>query len=1083
MPISKQLLLMLLCINLLGLTACNIPNPKSRETEGHSVATFFVTEAKGDALAAKLNKDYSIPQSKTFNFTACIKDHAQSKPLIGHPFRIGPINKEVKSDEKGCLNWSEEVSFNFFSEPKYLDWKRQITATGLHKGTRIVRFAINPWSDNDKSPAVVNLETVTPPQLVSDFEKIQETLQGSSAGAHVSKNSLWVNDMRIQSNEQKFTQNGVVLNLELMAIPQLQVSTINGEKILRPLTQGRFKAKIYLIHTLVEDNKEVHRILSQSIPQTAAIHGGNLFIKSLIKLTSIPTRGQLVLGLDISAEDNNANIGNFQGIYMMGDYDQLKSSGFLRLMSVVTESNEFKISNFINSKLEDKLSENSLNKDAYVKPRIEIAPLEFKYIRVGKETTSEREIIYNVKACIKNGLEQKTTRGYTFNVQGFRQNVRQNDSDAIKTTKITTDNSSCINWDEAMTFKYYECQKYIKGFIEIENKDLALKQKIEVAINPWESWGTFARDLRYVDSQERLLTDCKKENVLPSTVSLKNLSYSTLSYNYEIDNLLNLTFKKKLRLKLDATVSLFSDMARGRMQSAQKLRPGIYLLKLALIKNRDYYNQNSYVSSVEKLVATLDGDIKTDVEFKTSDLKAIGDRNTLLVELDPVNEDKITVDKDGNVSVKEKVSSLDEIINHNTGLYNRTFSTAINLNTDRDTQELTAMETTEANQYLVNANLPKLDEARKSLIREYIKYGERLAFQNFQAQKAQADMKLFAKNNSLKQISASENSDSVDMRTILATSQTHVSETQMKKNLMQLSTSGKINTELSEDLCSYWFESLIAKDLWGSYGKFALLICSVNGKHPELLFNIEKRLFIKELESYNYLKGYNSVISVGNNITLTKSLAHSNYVTKSLSFSMGLLKKFADVFSIGVSGSYTISQSDSKAETSANSISVSMNTSLLMQQNIYQLKLRRYQECSIVRIKPKLFIKGGFFASALNSRLSENEKAEVVSRGLMICTGTDNMTPLLRNENYYLLAQDTANAQMQDNGDARNRNFFIALRGEKEYQRLMYFMKGRIKMPEAADHSADEKNNSFTNLDRLLSSGSANVPGSYNDSP
>jgi hypothetical protein len=1077
MPTSKLLLLTFLSLNLLGLAACNIPAPQSRDSEGTSVATFFVTEPKGDALTATLSKDFAIPESRTFNFTACVKDQAQSKPLVGHPFRIEDISKELKSDETGCLNWSEKVPFNFFSKPKYLDWKRQITATGLHKGTRTVRFAINPWSDNDKSQAVVNLETVTPPQLVTDSEKIKEVLRGSPGGSSVSKNSLWVNDMRIQSNEQKFTQDGVILSLELMAIPQLHVSAMNGEKMLRPLSQGHFKTRLYLIHTVVEGDKEIRRILAQSVPKTVAVRGGNLFIKSALKLTSIPTRGQLVLGLDISADDRDENIGNFHGVYMMGDYDQLKSAGFLKLMSIVTELKDFKISAFINSKLDEKFSDSSDDKDAYVKPRIEIAPLEFKYVRVGKESTSDREIIYNVKACLKNGLEQKITRGYTFSVSGFRQTAVETG----KIVKIKTDNSSCINWDETLTFKYYECQKYFNGFVEIENKDLALKQKIEVAINPWESWGTFARDLRYVDSKERLLTDCKKENVLPSTVSLKSISYSTLSYNYEIDSLLNLTFKKKLRFKLDAAVSIFSDMARGRMESSQKLRPGVYLLKLALIKNRDYYNQKTYVSSVEKLVATLDGDIKTDIEFKTADLKALGDRNTLLVELDPVKEDKVTVDQGGNVALKEKVNSLEDIIDHNTGLVSRTFSAAMILNTDKDAQELIALDPKDANQYLVSDNLPKLDETHKSVIREYIKFGEKLAIENLQVQKAQADIGLFAKTNSLKHVSAKDTKGSEDFRRTLASPPTRMNEVQIQKELNDFATTGKISTVLGKGLCGYWFKNFIAKELWDTYAMLSLVNCDRRTDKPERLFTVEKRLFVNEIGDYRFVKGFNAAVTEGNNITLTKSQTHSNSVTKSLTFNMGLSHKFADIFSIGVSGNYAISQSDINSESAANSTSVNTNISLLMQQNIYQLNIKRYQECSIVKIQLKHFMRGELFASALSPKLKGGEKADVASRGLMICTGIDRTTPIVRNENYYLLAQDATATQMQDNGDARNRNFFIALRGEKEFQRLMYFMKGSIKTPQTADSSNDEQKNIFTNLDLLLNSGSANVPGSYND--
>lgn len=1059
MPISKWLFGIICAGQLFLLAACHLPAPLERDSGGTDMATFFVAEAKGGSLTTTLTKDFSVPKSKIFNFTACVMDQAHSKPLVGHPFRIEEVGQNLKTDEKGCLNWNEEIAFNYFAAPHYLEWPRHIIATGLHKGRRLVRFAINPWNDNDKSLPVVNLETTTPPKLVSGKENTQDFLNGRNQNLNKGTNTLWVSDMRVESYDQNFTSDGVIINLELMAVPKLQIMALNGDKLLQPLTQGRFKSNLYLIHSINENGTVYNRVLAQDVNKSVIIRNGNLFIKSPLKLTSIPTRGQLVLGLDITAENSVQNIGNFQGIYMIGDYDKLKGSGFLKLMSTVTETPQFKLTDYITYGLEENAAVDSKNKDAYVQPRIEVMPLEFKFVRVAKETTSEREIVYTIRACLRNGLEQKTTRGYTFDITGFSANEGQK----AKITKIKTDNSSCLNWDETLTFKYYECQKFFKGTIGIANQELAINQKLEMAINPWESSSTFARDLRYVDSDERLLTDCRKENVLPSTLSLRSVNYTTLSYDYELDSLLNLTFKKKLRFKLDAVVSVFSDMSRGRMESAQKLRPGVYLLKMALIKNRDYYNQKTFVSSAEKLVTTLDGDIKADIEFATSDLKAIGDRNTLLVELDPVLEDKVRIDKDGNVTVKEKIGSLDDLIDRNTGLYNRTFTSAMTLNSERESQELSPLELKEANQYLISANLPQIDPAKKSLVREYIQFGQRVKAQENQSRQALSDLRVFAKNNSLKYITLK---DPQGLPT---------------QELARFASTAKLSKELSKQLCTYWFKTLIAKDLWDFYAQHGLIGCGVRANRADQLFTVEKRLFVKDLESYRFLKGYNAAVTVGQSMTMTNSLTHTRSTTKSLGFNAGISQKFLEIFSIGISGSYVLSEAESKADATSNSTSVNTNVTLLMQQNIYQLKITRYDQCSIVKIKPQHFMKGGIFASVLSPRLSEGEKAEVASQGIMICTGEEGNPPLIRNENYYLLAQDTTNAQLQDNGDARNRNFFIAVRGEKEFQRLLYSMKGTIQSPPSADRNFDGQKEVLHGLDSLLNTGLPNTPGSYND--
>ncbi|HEY8271321.1 MAG TPA: hypothetical protein VIG33_10575, partial [Pseudobdellovibrionaceae bacterium] len=735
----------------------------------------------------------------------------------------------------------------------------------------------------------------------------------------------------------------------------------------------------------------------------------------------------------------------------------------------------------INSNMDEKYFNGSGNYNGYVQPKIEIAPLEFKFLRVGKDT-SDREIIYNIKACFKNGLDQKITRGFTFNVSGFQQAESETANAPLKTVALAADNSSCINWDETLTFKYYECHKYLKGSVQIENKDLALKQKIEVAINPWEPAGTFARDLRYVDNQESLVNECKKESILPAMISLKTISYSTLSNDYEIDHLLNLTVKKKLRFKIDSEVNIFSDMSKGRVENAQRLRPGIYLLKLALVKNRDYYNQKTYITSVEKLVATANGDLRGDIEFKTADLKALKSHDTLLLEIDPVKEDKVTVDPQGNLVAKEKVTSLDEIIDRSTGLYSRTFSTVMGLGDKSGFLELNPVESKDINQYFTNANLPPPAESGKSMIREYIKYGEKLASDNLQAQRAQADITLFAKNNSLRQLSLKEPQSSEHLRAALAKSLPRLNNTEIKNLLSQFATTGKLDTSLSKGLCSYWFHNFIVNELDGFFKYHEYIKCDLRANHPEQIFTVEKRLFVKELESYRFLNGYTYPISVGNSITLTKSESHSTSISKSLGLSLNMIPfEFAKIFSIGISANYAISHSDSEDEGNANSVSIGSNIPLSMEQNVYQLKFKRYQECASIKINPQHFLKKGLFSNSLKPKLKESEKAEIASRGLMICTGVDNTTPLVRNENYYQLNQAPGDTQIQDNGDLRNIHFFMALRGEKEFQRLMYFMKGNIKTPQTADRSSDEQKNTFTNLNNLFNTGFTNVPGSYND--
>ena len=55
---------------------------------------------------------------------------------------------------------------------------------------------------------------------------------------------------------------------------------------------------------------------------------------------------------------------------------------------------------------------------------------------------------------------------------------------------------------------------------------------------------------------------------------------------------------------MDPRVLIYSSLANGRAEY-ERLRDGIYLVKLAVVQNRDYDSLNTFVTSTEKLVNVL----------------------------------------------------------------------------------------------------------------------------------------------------------------------------------------------------------------------------------------------------------------------------------------------------------------------------------------------------------------------------------------------------------------------------------------------------------------------------------------------
>ena len=176
---SRILFSALLSLSFLTLAGCNLPTPKDRnaltamgDSKVSTPATFRVQAMaeRSKTLETKLRGTFALPTSKIFNLQACIKDIAYDKPVLGHDFQIVETKQIITSDKNGCITWAEDIQFNYLAESKYVRIERTITGTGLHRGSRKVAFAINPWSHGENLTPVLNPDDGNNiPHLISDL--------------------------------------------------------------------------------------------------------------------------------------------------------------------------------------------------------------------------------------------------------------------------------------------------------------------------------------------------------------------------------------------------------------------------------------------------------------------------------------------------------------------------------------------------------------------------------------------------------------------------------------------------------------------------------------------------------------------------------------------------------------------------------------------------------------------------------------------------------------------------------------------------------------------------------------------------
>ena len=78
MQISRILPVALM--SLAGLSACSLPKPQARLTEDGS-ATFYVDKASGELRADQDLDSFSLPKSRRYNFSVCLRDTGRSKAM------------------------------------------------------------------------------------------------------------------------------------------------------------------------------------------------------------------------------------------------------------------------------------------------------------------------------------------------------------------------------------------------------------------------------------------------------------------------------------------------------------------------------------------------------------------------------------------------------------------------------------------------------------------------------------------------------------------------------------------------------------------------------------------------------------------------------------------------------------------------------------------------------------------------------------------------------------------------------------------------------------------------------------------
>ncbi|MBL7686610.1 MAG: hypothetical protein JNJ49_01155, partial [Bdellovibrionaceae bacterium] len=290
-------------------------------------ASFYNEEVTGGAVTSKNVDGFSIPTAKLYTFKTCVKDKRTRDTIKGHKFIVhgGEKAVDVRSDASGCVNWSETVPFNFMSDAKFLPLERFIEADGMHKGTRRIRVAINPWN-HDGSEAVRDIEIrPLPDDQLASKEEVAKILKGETKSGEIAERFLWIDDLRANATHNP-NGDAKSVDFSISMGPKILLKNVRGETAPFVVNDGIFNAQFWIV-AKTESQQCIVIAKSGEIKDLKMV-GGRLRDEVPMRLRYRNTYGQLELVGKVAAQGASNSLLPFEGVWMMGDHQSLLGMKF-----------------------------------------------------------------------------------------------------------------------------------------------------------------------------------------------------------------------------------------------------------------------------------------------------------------------------------------------------------------------------------------------------------------------------------------------------------------------------------------------------------------------------------------------------------------------------------------------------------------------------------------------------------------------------------------------------------------------------------------------------------------------------------
>ncbi len=604
-------------------------NPTSAGVTDDSTADFRPLVVTGQSIATSENPRWKIPTAKTYSFRLCLLSRMTDGILpVGQDFRIKApdgTSKEATTDNLGCLDWEEQIPFNYAADSMYIEKERILIGEGTYRGTSVLRYAVNPWLQyrSDSGDEVVDLARGN--ANISEAHIIPEGAGPEALSGLFSRGSsknLYLELMPgLEIIETGDLPDGKLFDIIVQLKPYIEPLNLNQDRDKIYLNNGRFKVYVQLVGEYVGESSNPQRVIltPELEPQIIDIHTDSTIV---FKQLSVPlkrriTTGQVQLAVKVVPEDTpeNFDLNPYEGLYNAGAYDGLFKKAWVTQVRGSQEPEGFDYASHIQQTTNfDELRQAQW---AHSLPPVEYSMLDPRFVQVKQgETSTDRTVIYRVSTRVTDGVSGGIVRLQPFTIIHPDGRVEE----------TQTNHEGILFWTDELHHKYYMREHRILEKVKIIHKRSNNQANQIIALNPWDEGWTFGADIRTgilanetrrifqaADSPEEqaLLgqTLREQENAIdwlelsdeelnekieamnarvarlqelkPNLLFVDAFRYQTIRFRYVIDEFLTLNVKKAVVMAMDPLVQR-DTLYRGRI--FEPLRDGVYLAKIALVK-------------------------------------------------------------------------------------------------------------------------------------------------------------------------------------------------------------------------------------------------------------------------------------------------------------------------------------------------------------------------------------------------------------------------------------------------------------------------------------------------------------------